>query len=212
MSLFHSVAPDRHGIMTNTYTPQVRPIKGICEVLSTAKKTSGMFYDWEEIRDLTRPGSIDHACFDSGRAYGYDVTNLRLTDTAINYVNSYDPDFVFLYLGLTDEVGHKSGWMSDKYKEAVDISLTCVEKVINSVPDEYTVILTADHGGHGRSHGSDLHEDMTIPVMFYNKDITAGEILSDVNIIDIAPTIVSMLGIAPDTDWDGKIINEVIDI
>ena len=33
ISLFHSVAPDRHGTTTNVYTPQVRPIRGICEVL-----------------------------------------------------------------------------------------------------------------------------------------------------------------------------------
>ena len=26
MSLFHSVDPDRHGILTNTYVPQVRPV------------------------------------------------------------------------------------------------------------------------------------------------------------------------------------------
>ena len=29
MSLFHSVDPDRHGIVTNTYVPQVRPIAGM---------------------------------------------------------------------------------------------------------------------------------------------------------------------------------------
>ena len=38
MSLFHSVAPDRHGILTNTYTPQVRPINGICEQLHLYKR------------------------------------------------------------------------------------------------------------------------------------------------------------------------------
>ncbi|MBO5923167.1 MAG: alkaline phosphatase family protein, partial [Lentisphaeria bacterium] len=26
MSLFHSVSADRHGILTNTYVPQVRPV------------------------------------------------------------------------------------------------------------------------------------------------------------------------------------------
>ena len=36
MSLFHSVAPQRHGILTNTYVPQVRPIRGICEVMKAA--------------------------------------------------------------------------------------------------------------------------------------------------------------------------------
>ena len=39
MSLFHSVDPWRHGITTNVYTPQVRPVKGLCEVLRENKKS-----------------------------------------------------------------------------------------------------------------------------------------------------------------------------
>ena len=35
MSLFHSVDPDRHGILTNTYVPQVRPIVGLFDQLDT---------------------------------------------------------------------------------------------------------------------------------------------------------------------------------
>ena len=38
MSLFHSVTPQRHGILSNTYVPQVRPVRGLCEVLSAAGK------------------------------------------------------------------------------------------------------------------------------------------------------------------------------
>ena len=58
MSLFHSVDPCRHGTTTNVYTPNVRPINGLCEVLLNAKKTSAFFYNWEEIRDLARPNSL----------------------------------------------------------------------------------------------------------------------------------------------------------
>ena len=50
MSLFHSVTPQRHGILTNTYVPQVRPIRGICEVMKAAGKKSALFYNcvpWE---------------------------------------------------------------------------------------------------------------------------------------------------------------------
>ena len=47
VSLFHSVPSERHGILTNTYVPQVRPIRGICEVLKAAKKKSALFYNWE---------------------------------------------------------------------------------------------------------------------------------------------------------------------
>ncbi|MCI9552423.1 MAG: hypothetical protein HFE94_02675, partial [Acutalibacter sp.] len=38
MSLFHSVTPQRHGTTTNTYAPQVRPVRGLCEVLAAAGK------------------------------------------------------------------------------------------------------------------------------------------------------------------------------
>ena len=40
MSLFHSVDPARHGITTNLYMPQVRPINGLCEVLKSNGKKS----------------------------------------------------------------------------------------------------------------------------------------------------------------------------
>ena len=52
MSLFHSVTPQRHGILTNTYVPQVRPVKGLCEVLRGAGKKNAFFYNWEELKDL----------------------------------------------------------------------------------------------------------------------------------------------------------------
>ena len=43
MSLFHSVDPARHGITTNLYMPQVRPIAGLCEVLKAADKSCAFF-------------------------------------------------------------------------------------------------------------------------------------------------------------------------
>ena len=66
MSLFHSVDPERHGILTNTYVPQVRPVRGICEVLRAAGKKCAMFYNWEELKDLSRPDSLTYGCYISG--------------------------------------------------------------------------------------------------------------------------------------------------
>ena len=70
----------------------------------------------------------------------------------------------------------------------------------------YTMIVTADHGGHQRSHGTDCSEDMTIPVFFRGKDITPGKINKAISITDIAPTIVNFLGVEPDSDWEGASI------
>lgn len=205
MSLFHSVAPERHGILTNTYVPQVRPVKGLCETLRAGGKKCAMFYNWDELRDLSRPEGLAYSCFISGHVYSYKEANHRVTDECIRYIASDRPDFAFLYLGLTDAMGHDYGWMGKEYLESVNSSFSEIERLISTLDDEYVVIVTADHGGHGRSHGSDIPEDMTIPVIFYNKTLKESVNAGEVNIIDIAPTITALLGVAPDAEWEGKV-------
>ncbi len=204
MSLFHSVPPDRHGILTNTYTPQVRPINGLFEQLRQSKKSCGFFYNWGELRDLAKPGSIACGYYVSGNIYTYKTANEKITDEAIKYINSSNPDFTFLYLGYTDEAGHAYGWMSDEYIQSVYESWDSIEKIVSSIPDDYTIIITSDHGGHDRSHGSDMPEDMTIPLFIKGKAVTPAVELKNVNIIDIAPTITKLFGVEAADEWEGK--------
>ena len=93
MSLFHSVDPSRHGTTTNTYAPQVRPVNGLCEVLLQNKKKSALFYNWEELRDLSRPGSLTYSYFCKGRDVFYDKANDIVTDAALEYLTNNDNDF-----------------------------------------------------------------------------------------------------------------------
>ena len=202
MSLFHSVDPGRHGILTNIWVPQVRPVKGICEKLREAGKKSAFFYNWEELRDLSRPGSLDYSCYISEQ-YNSD-TDIKVTNAAKQYIEEYLPDFVFIYLGETDIFGHDYGWMSKEYLNAVNNASCCIEKLYNAFSDRYVFIIIADHGGHDRSHGTDMPDDMTIPVIISGKNIEAGELPSDTNIKDIAPTVVHLLGVEADDDWEGR--------
>lgn len=204
VSLFHSVDPMRHGTTTNTYMPQVRPIPGLCEVLRAAGKKNAFFYNWEELRDLARPDSLMHSYFYSGHQDGwYEKANEKVTKAAIDYIKDESPDFVFLYLGWTDEAGHKYGWMTEEYNRAIQESWKCIRRVMDVVDDEYTVIVTADHGGHERTHGTELAEDMTIPVFLQGTPFEKGKVLSDVSILDIAPTITKLLGAEPHAEWEG---------
>ena len=204
MSLFHSVDPLRHGTTTNTYAPQVRPIKSLCNTLTAAGKKCAFFYNWEQLRDLYRPGGVAFSYFASGKAHGYDKSNTMLTDEAIKYLGENDIDFTFLYLGDVDEVGHKFGWMTDEYFESIRKSFDQIDKIVNTLPEDYTVFIIADHGGHDRTHGTEMPEDMTIPVFALGKDFKAGEILEGVSIKDIAPTVTNLLGVEKDEDWEGK--------
>ena len=203
MSLFHSVDPARHGTTTNTYMPQVRPIDGLCEALCKHKKKSAFFYNWEQLRDLSRPGSLVYARFCRGGSPGYERANHIITDDAISYLRENAPDFTFLYLGYVDAAGHDHGWMSPEYLQAVESSWNDIDRLVSTLPEDYTVIITADHGGHDRTHGTELPEDMTIPVMILSKELPAGQINKPVSIKDIAPTVAKLLGAEPEEEWEG---------
>ena len=204
MSLFHSVDPSRHGTTTNTYAPQVRPVTGLCEVLDKNGKTCAFFYDWEQLRDLTRPDSLTHAFFTNGAKIGFADADHRVTDAAIDYLTQEQPDFAFLYLGNPDEVGHRFGWMSEQYLRAVRGAWEEIDRVLQALPQDYTVIFLADHGGHDRIHGTDCAEDMTIPLMIRGENFPAGGALENACILDIAPTVAQLLGVAPDREWEGN--------
>lgn len=200
MSLFHSVDPMRHGITSNTYTPMARPLPGLFEQLKAAKKTTAMFYGWEQLRDVARPGVMTYASF-FHYAQAPDSDQI-LTQQALARIRESKPDFVFLYLASTDDRGHRFGWMTPEYRQCVYDAIGSVEQVVNAVSEEYTVIVTADHGGHDRSHGTDDPRDLYVPVFLFGEDLAPGTAFES-TILDIAPTIAQIMDIDPAEDWEG---------
>lgn len=204
MSLFHSIDPSRHGTTTNVYAPQVRPVQGLCEILRAAKKRCAFFYSWQELRDLVRPDSLAYGKFVSGHTDTYECANVVLTDDAISYIKEYSPDFSFLYLGWTDDAGHQSGWMSQEYMRSVEGSWKEIKRITDTLSDDFVTIILADHGGHDRIHGTNLPEDMTIPIIVNGGPFLKGNELENINIIDIAPTIATLLDVSPAPEWEGR--------
>jgi predicted AlkP superfamily pyrophosphatase or phosphodiesterase len=203
MSMFHSVPPERHGMTTNIFMPQVHPVRGLFEQISGMGGSCAMYYGWEPLRDISRPGSLRYAEY--VHSYAEDATDGILTDRALARIEKDRPDFVFLYMVETDEKGgHDSGWMTDTYLSYVSAAMDNVRRVYEAVGDKYTIIVTADHGGHGRGHGSDAPEDMTIPMFFVGQEFEAGKALSGVSILDLAPTIAKILGVPAAPEWEGK--------
>ena len=201
-SIFHSVTPARHGITVNSYSPFASPLTGLFEHFKNLGFSNAMFYGWEPLRDVSRPDSLKFSIFSDGHAF--ENNNAFLTEQAIFYAKKHSPDFVFLYLLDTDSAGHDYGWMSKQYLDCVKGALACVEKVFNELGEEYQIVVFADHGGHERSHGTDMKEDLTVPLFINSPLITAGENLGSVSVLDIAPTIAKLMGVKPHSDWEGK--------
>ena len=198
MSLFHSVEPTRHGTTTNTYMPPAKPINGLFDRVRLFNKKSAFFYNWEQLRDLSKPGSLELSYYLHGATA---PSNDKLTDEAIKHIGQHD--LTFLYLGHVDAAGHDFGWMSEQYSDSIDKSWANIDRIVSVLPDDYAVVITADHGGHDRTHGTEMAEDMTIPLMIMGKNIEVGKI-ENASIMDIAPTIVKLMGIPADEEWEGK--------
>ena len=203
MSLFHSVTPQRHGILTNTFVPQVHTVEGLVERLKASGKTSAFYYSWQLLRDLTRPGCLSFELFID--IYAYPHVDRLLTGEALARTEKDAHDFVFLYLGEPDETGHAHGYMGPEYLASVSEAWDCVRRVCEKFGGQYQIIVTADHGGHDRIHGEDIPEDMNIPLYLYGSAFD-GYTAQTASIIDIAPTIAKIMGIEPARGWDGKAI------
>ena len=204
-SMTHSVSPQRHGILTNTYVPQVRPVLGIFEKIKYAGGVSAMFYGWEPLRDIALPGTLKFATYVN--SYMKESSDTVLTDEALRVIGENKPDFAFLYMAETDDKGgHDCGWMSEEYLRRISIAIDNVKRVVDAFGSEYSVIVMSDHGGHDRSHGSTLAEDMMIPFFFYGPRFTAGKEMDGLSLLDIAPTIACLMGIEPEKEWEGRSI------
>ena len=202
-SMTHSATPQRHGILTNTYVPQVRPIKGIFEKVSDAGGECAMYYGWEPLRDIALPGKLKYATYIN--AYTEESSDTALTDEAEKRIMRSKPDFVFLYMVETDEKGgHDNGWMTKEYLDRIHTAIGCVQSVLEQAGEDYAVIVTADHGGHDRMHGTQMPEDMTIPMFFFGSSFAPGSQPDNVSLLDLAPTIAHIMGVSPVSSWEGR--------
>lgn len=208
-SIFHSVPPSRHGILTNDWTPMVRPIRGLFDVAALAGKTCAFFYNWEQLRDIARPGSLLLSyCRNDGE--GNMQSDQAIAEAAAHFIRAETPDFTFVYLGTCDTMGHAAGWMSEMYLDHLHFVDAQLGKVLDALPEDHIVLLQSDHGGHDRTHGTEMSEDMTIPWMISGTGIRSGyAIQSEVSLLDTAPTLAHCLSLTAPSQWEGKVVTEV---
>ena len=185
-----------------------RPLPGLVEVARASEKRVAFFYNWEQLRDLARPGSIRYAYF---RDSSYDPDGDDETvSQAAGFIREERPDFAFVYIGTVDTAGHKYGWMSEGYLQQLEHIDTLLADFFAALPSEYTAIIHSDHGGHDRSHGTDLDEDMLIPWMAIGPNIKKGyKIQSEITLLDTAPTLAKIMGIDVHGEWEGRSADEI---
>lgn len=212
-SLFLSSHPSRHGITTNRWTPPSPAIPSLVQVISQAGYRAAAFYTWEPLRDLAPPGALELAFYRRLSQDGFHQVGQMAATTIARLL----PTFAFVYLDATDGVGHRDGWMSPTYLEALRRTDEILGQVIQELEavgahQETVYLVVADHGGHDHGHGAARTEDTTIPWIISGPGIRANHRLSTpVDIIDTAPTILRCLGLDAPASWQGQVVAEAFE-
>jgi hypothetical protein len=115
------------------------------------------FYVWS---NLFTDEQFEHrTVFDSGFSDVYDADNetLGIVD---EWIEEDSRGIMIAHLGGTDHAGHIWGIGTEQYSQKARIIDTQLEAIRNSVPDDWAVMFTADHGmtpqgGHAISTGED---------------------------------------------------------
>ena len=204
-SMTHAQIPEKHGVKTNTYVKPEHGVPGIFEMVRQAGGTTGMFYNWDYLRDLAVPGSYTFS-FCVNIDYD-DLSDDVVTDHCLKAIDRYHPDFVMLYmLDLDEKGGHSNGWMSEEYLRRLSIALDNVKRTIAHCGQEYSIIITADHGNADNAVNADgspntAHSLNPVPFIVVDNDVK--EVKNGI-LADIAPTILKLMGIEQPAAMTGQ--------
>lgn len=212
-SLITGLRPERHNAYLDTWNESMGYIKAdtiFCIAKNLGIKTA-MFVGKQKLRYLAKPGCVDH--FSSGRTPNAGTGEIAAEFS--KYFKKQKPELALLHFSEPDLTGHRYGWMTEKYFEAlrdVDSSIGEVIDVISATVgyDQALIVVTSDHGGKNKGHAGSYRENLRIPwVAFGDKVKRNHKIKKRLMIYDTAPTVLSALGINPPTDWDGVSIREI---
>ncbi len=132
----------------------------------------------------------------------------EVTDALLPEIKNQSADFICLNYANADMVGHTGVWEAAiKAVETVD---QCVEKVVTAgLENGYSIFLTADHGNSDYMINEDgspntAHTLNPVPLFIIDKEwkgkMQAGKLA------DIAPSILTMMGIPIPAEMTGKVL------
>ena len=218
-SMIMGAGPEQHGVTSNDWQPDkfdVPPIAlgsgGIFPtIFGVLRDQRPKFYiacvhDWDGFARLLEPKAPNLIENVKGSA----ATAAR----AIEVIREHKPDFMFIHFDDVDHAGHKFGWKSPEYFEAVEQIDALIGKILETLEasglrKHTLVIMTADHGGKGTGHGNATRDELEIPLILNGPGVRSGhEIVSAVNTYDLAPTIAWVFQIKPHPAWIGKPVAE----
>ncbi|MGH2397178.1 MAG: alkaline phosphatase family protein, partial [bacterium] len=213
-SMLSGVAPWKHRVTFNDWRegdPEFAPRTLFTEVRRLNGRTAAIVHK-SKLRMLAPRAVVDWV---QTLAYPR-FRQADVVESAARYFLEQRPRLLVVHVADPDDAGHRYGWMTPEYLRVIADVPALIERLLHAFEDsgvgsQSLLMVTADHGGHGRTHGTNRAEDMTIPWLVFGARAQAGRIVSrQVVTYDTASTILDALGLPVPIDWHGRIVRDAL--
>ncbi len=230
-SMLTGLGPDQHQVLWNNYEPIRGKVKSptiftLAKLHDTALVTA-MFPGKAKFRHLWLTGSLDRFDFNGPQEDkplpGTEeiekavVPAQTVARNASEFIVASKPNLCFIHFPDPDSAGHKSGWGSPEQKEAFKVSDQALGQIVRAIQQagiasSSVILISADHGGHAKTHGENIPDDMNIPWIAWGKGVKKGfTITAPITTYDTSATALWLLDVPlPDT-FDGKPVTQAFE-
>jgi hypothetical protein len=209
-SMVSGVDESQHGLNFNAYRPDRAAIgrPTVFSVAHAAGLPTAMFVGKAKLKHLL--GKPTDASFTMGG-----MNCEKLLKEALPYLREAKQGLVFLHFADPDSAGHRFGWMTEEYEVAARRADGCLDQVIDTIADagnesRTLLLVTSDHGGHGKSHGTRLDVDARIPWYAWGAGVRKGRVGRAVHTTDTAATALAALGLERPAGMFGRPVEEAL--
>lgn len=222
-SMLTGLTVEQHGVDWNEYEPMRGYLKAptLFEIASfNGSKWGSMFITKEKLLYLAKPDRrlILQVCSVNEQGCHAQKVAADVITVYRQASDSTKPALFFIHLPDADLAGHAQGWMSKPYLKAVEDCDRAIGTILKGFKelglyDRTTFIVTADHGGHETTHGTNSPEDMTIPWIAAGPGIKAGYAIKEqVSVVDTPATVMRAFGLSDYyVEWKSRSVEEIFE-
>lgn len=221
VSMLTGVTPEAHTILWNGDLPFKEPVYSrkptVFELAKKSGLTTAMVAGKSKLDTLNKPGTIDFSLIAGSDGSGKDIP---VSQKSAALISESKPNVLFVHLPDTDATGHSKGWGTTEQLAAVagaDVAIGVILKALDDaqITEKTAIILSADHGGAGGTHGPDDVRSRTIPWIIKGPGIRANYDLTRIRELDVATfdtfaTACWLLNLPVPGKVDGKPIRQIL--
>ena len=213
-SLCTSTPPEEHGVLANSGGARVSPPAiSLFSLLRYRQQSVSAFYTDDRLRVLFPTG-----CLQTGvllNSQGLRNLDRQLAELAGRHLQQEQPDCCFLQLQGVEIASTHFGPRSEPCIESLEqadqsLGMILEHLTMVGIEQEYVVMVLGVPGGSGAMPAGAEAEAAMLPLILRGPGIGRGiEVTRPVSLLDLAPSMARILGIAPYPDWRGGAIDEL---